>query len=392
MIIIKDTETLLKELTVKFQSVFGKTVSISPSDYIGMTVAIFSDILSTSNSFADVVQKSLQFNNAGDQDLDLLLANFNFKRQEGRARVPNVDLTGTANTTIPQGSRAETTDNKIFYSISDVILDAQGKGSVDFLSETLDNDLSIKSGELNKILSVVSGWTSVNNANDSINGVFENDTQFRIRYLNSLNKYSIGYLGTLKSSLLAVNGVLDVFVKQNETETTESAPFNLPAHQVYTIIDYRDTSIENMLFNTIFNNLPPVLTFANNNAYKKSQNVNDIQGYPHTVMFEKCTEKSLIISFELKKSDNVSETEKTELINALLQYINFDKRKINILLVYTEVLCVLVNIANGNYKIENFYMSVANNPPIATDNVDIQFDYNQVPVLTENNILINEIP
>lgn len=104
---------------------------------------------------------------------------------------------------------------------------------------------------LNQIDTPISGWNSILNLNAGAVGTdIETDTELRLRREQSLSITATNTVDALLSKLRQVDLVLDVVVRENNTETTDA--FGTPRQHVWVIIEGGDnTEIATIIYNTI---------------------------------------------------------------------------------------------------------------------------------------------
>lgn len=123
-------------------------------------------------------------------------------------------------TTINIGDKIKNTNNDVFVSTQEVSYNNIIKDIV-FASKEI-GAIECKAGTINKIITDKPGWISINNSNDgTIGSIEENDDQFRIRAMNSHMINALGTDRALKSKLLELSGVSDVYIYDNRKKENE---------------------------------------------------------------------------------------------------------------------------------------------------------------------------
>lgn len=158
-------------------------------------------------------------------------------------------LTGTAGTVIPAGSLALNSDNDVFEllstdypdgvtipsggSIADIVFTAQDSGEIDYTT-------------VNRISSVVSGWSSITANSGAIGAAEQTDSEYRntIKYTQGLN--STGSADSIKAQLNDNANVNQYYVQENDTneDTYYDEPIGVTvaAHGIYVSVYYDGTT------------------------------------------------------------------------------------------------------------------------------------------------------
>lgn len=92
-------------------------------------------------------------------------------------------------------------------------------------------------GDLNTIVTLVSGWTMVNNRTPgSVGRTEETDAELRTRYVTGVYQFGAGTLPSIAPNILNdVPGVIDIRVYQNDTDTTDE--YGRVPHSIHVIVD-----------------------------------------------------------------------------------------------------------------------------------------------------------
>lgn len=137
-------------------------------------------------------------------------------RQPGEPTLVEAVCSGLDGVIIPVGATAQAVDGNLYL--------AQEAGTIVNGTVTLPFACAIlgptpcAAGELNQIYQTVFGWDSITNPTDGILGKnVESRSQFEARRALSVALNSIGMLDSIQSNVLALPGVLDCFVTENDT-------------------------------------------------------------------------------------------------------------------------------------------------------------------------------
>lgn len=148
--------------------------------------------------------------------LDAIGGFFDIERiSETYTEVLFVQLRGQAGTVIPAGSQAESTSGDIFALSDAVTLDATGTGLGTFVAVEA-GPIVCPANTLNKIITTIVGWETVNNGSNGIIGALtEPDTKFRVRIDKSKFKWSTNMVRSIASALYEINGLKSLYIYEN---------------------------------------------------------------------------------------------------------------------------------------------------------------------------------
>ncbi len=144
------------------------------------------------------------------------------------------DCVGAQGVVIPEGSRAVAEDGNVYISTQDATIPEAGTVSVPFEC-TVAGPIPCPANTLNAIYQAIPGWDTVNNPGDGTLGrSTENRSAFETRRQLSLEKNSRGGIQAIRGEVLAVDGVLDAYATENDTDSPVTIlGATLAAHSVY---------------------------------------------------------------------------------------------------------------------------------------------------------------
>lgn len=120
--------------------------------------------------------------------------------------------------TIEIGDRVKDSSKNIYLSTQTFTAPEEVIQPIIFASQEI-GAIECKANTLNQIITRKEGWESVNNSGDGIIGYSEeNDAQFRVRARDSLYINAVGTQNALYSNLININGVSQVYIRQNRTK------------------------------------------------------------------------------------------------------------------------------------------------------------------------------
>jgi len=199
-----------------------------------------------------------------------------------------VSLTGVGNTKVPKGSIMADADGNEFYTNRDAYLPAD----VTVLS-VLSGPLPVPAGSITDIISVVNGWTGINQADDGIIGLQpETDLQYRVRRNNTVMRGSNTVEESMSAAIIDL-GIPQVTVINNDTEVVFSD--GTPAHNIHVLIGEYSGISDDEIGQAIFDNKG--LGVPTNGS--TTVVIDDSFGNPHDVSFTPATEVPIFFNIEV---------------------------------------------------------------------------------------------
>lgn len=142
---------------------------------------------------------------------------------------------GLQGTQIPAGAIVEDVNGNQFISTQPAQIPT-GSSSVDVTFQCIETGpIVVNASTVNKIITVIPGWDSVNNTNAGIVGRNrETQAEFEQRRYDSVAKNSHGLAESISSSIGNLEDVVACRIEQNRTgETVTTLGVQIPAHSVY---------------------------------------------------------------------------------------------------------------------------------------------------------------
>ena len=199
-----------------------------------------------------------------------------------------VSLTGTGNTKVPKGSIMADADGNEFYTNRDAYLPAD----VTVLS-VLSGPLPVPAGSITDIISVVGGWTGINQADDGIIGLQpETDLQYRVRRNNTVMRGSNTVEESMSAAIIDL-GIPQVTVINNDSELALAD--GTPAHNIHVLIGEYSGISDEEIGQAIFDNKGlGVPTHGTTTV-----SIDDSFGNPHDVLFTPAIEVPIFFNIEV---------------------------------------------------------------------------------------------
>lgn len=382
---IPDLPTIESELKADFVKIFGNDINFDPSTPTGQLVALLSAQIFQLYEFVQACYTSSRLDQAAGDYLDRIATLINAFRKQGEKTICKAcHLTGTNGTVIPAGSSAKTASGVIFYSASDVTI-ADSVADVDFISADF-GAFTVSAGQLTTIVDSITGWASITNPTPAVEGsIKETDGEFRSRLLNMSTNRSSNLMGSIKSNVLAIEGVSDVFVYVNYSDAAAPAPYASPAHSVWVVVNYLDRTLDKKIGEAIFSVIPPVETYnAASHGAQAQVWAGDFSTISDPNLYVKWNiAEAFPVNFkiEMLQETDFSNADEQEITQALTDFIN-NNLSISETLYYSKIFAAIVDSVPGA-TIEKFYMSDVTNPPTVGDDVDLTPAFYQIVTLGE---------
>lgn len=238
-VIVPDTATVLSDVESEFKAALGQDLITTPNTPQGALITV--ETLARSNVLQNnaLVANQINPNLAGGVFLDAIWALTGGAREAATySYIVGVSLGGLAGTTVPAGSQASLADGTLFASVSDVVLDGSGLGSVDFQAVEA-GPVAASVGALNQIVSGVLGWDTVSNTNAATLGrLVESDLASRQRRKNTLSLQNVALPEAITSALYDTNGVRSLTFRENVTASTATIDgISMLAKSIYVCVD-----------------------------------------------------------------------------------------------------------------------------------------------------------
>lgn len=231
-------ENYVTDLEVIFRSVFGADLNVDAETPQGQLIGAIALAFSVADETVVKSANSTSIFKGFGQQLDALASIINVERIGAQRSQVTVDLAGTPALLIPAGTRAATDAGDLFVLDDDVQLSGGGTASATMFSvET--GAIPALAATLTNVVDVVPGWETINNVADaSLGRDAEIDTTYRKSYFNRLFKNALTPVASIKAAIAGVEGVSDVEVFENDTDTPVTVQnVTIPAHTIAAIVE-----------------------------------------------------------------------------------------------------------------------------------------------------------
>lgn len=231
--------------------------------------------------------------------------------------------TGLVGTSIPAGSIAQDSSGYLYYSLNDAIIPSDGFVDIPFQNQAT-GPIACPIGDLNSIYLAITGWSGVTNITAGVLGnEVETRANFEYRRKQSVAGNANNQLASIYANVLAVNGVNDAYVTQNNTGVSVDKGFTdytISPHSLYVAVyggDQQDVA------KAIFQKLNPGPAMMGNTTYTVVDDVNYVQPYPaYEIKWETPTSVSMHVKVDLANNNVLPSNITTLVSNAAINSFN----------------------------------------------------------------------
>lgn len=244
-------ETIVVDLTAKWQELFGSDSDTSAHSVAGVLIRLMAFFLDLIYKLAEKVYNSQYLSTATGVSLDKIASNFGLYRNPAEQAIVDLSFTGTPGFVILAGKMFKTTDGKIYQLGSDVLLSASGTGTGTAYAMETGAQYNVPANAITSQVEPTSDIFTVTNPQAVENGAnIETDAELahRVRLAND-TKPSSPVNGVI-SAVMEVPGVKSVQVVTNNTMAVDS--YGNPAKTIHVYVDGgEEMKIADALFNSV---------------------------------------------------------------------------------------------------------------------------------------------
>lgn len=389
-IVVPDTSKVKEEVQAEYRSAIAPDLDVSDSTPQGRLIE--AETVARKRVIESMALLANMFNpqQAYGIFLDSIASLFGVERVGATATRVLCQLTGEANTEIPANAQAQDSNGNIYYAESSITLDETGNGQGYFVAMN-KGAIECPENTLNKIVTAVLGWDSINNSSaGSVGEKGESDLELR-RRLNVSQYQGRSILDSIKSALLRVEDLKSCYVIDNPQTVSEpivnprtSAQLVLPAHSLYVcVLGGTDENVAKAIFDTK----------SIGCAYASSNNETEIEDNNRTysVFFDRAISVSIDVkvTVDVSKLGGTSVQNATAIKEAIKNYADGKIESVDGLKIGTAVspfeLASAVSIQIPQLYIKKVEIAV-HSGELGIDNILIGI--NEYAIIEENNITV----
>ncbi|MBA5932915.1 baseplate J/gp47 family protein [Weissella confusa] len=244
-------ETIVVDLTAKWQELFGSDSDTSAHSVAGVLIRLMAFFLDLIYKLAEKVYNSQYLSTATGVSLDKIASNFGLYRNPAEQAIVDLSFTGTPGFVILAGKMFKTTDGKIYQLGSDVLLSASGTGAGTAYAMETGAQYNVPANAITSQVEPTSDIFTVTNPQAVENGAnIETDAELahRVRLANDTKPSSP--VNGIISAVMEVPGVKSVQVVTNNTMAVDS--YGNPAKTIHVYVDGgEEMKIADALFNSV---------------------------------------------------------------------------------------------------------------------------------------------
>lgn len=258
----------------------------------GQYASIMAQLIDELGQALQSVADARSINNAQGRQLDDLCELTGTVRDAATYSTAPVTLAGTSGTVIPAGSLVENSTTGSRWVLQDAVTLASGTGSGTVQAQTA-GAVQAEAGQIDTIVSGVTGWDTVTNASAAVVGSErETDQALRLRRLVELQGAGAGSANAIRAAVSALESVTGVVVIANNSPTAgtvQGVALDGSTIAVFIWPDTLDTEEKTELVETIWAKAPAGIQLYGT----QSATVTDAAGGTQTVAWEWATEITL---------------------------------------------------------------------------------------------------
>lgn len=370
-----------------FQAAFGGALNESDATGQGQLVAALTAIIGARDDLL------LQYVNLIDPAFtsgrmqDAIGRIYYQTRIPARATVVSAVCTGADGTVIPAGSLAQASDGTIYQCLSSITIPSTGSIAASFQAITT-GPIACPAGTLNAIYRLVPGWDAITNDVDGIVGrLAETPHEFEQRRSDSVAANSTGILPAVRGAVLSVDGVLDAFVTENDTDDVRTVgAVDIGPRSLYVAVY---GGLDAAVAAAIWSKKQPGCGYTGDTTISVADRASGYSPpYPtYSVKFQRATPLPIFIAISIADNGLVpadaQETIRTSVINAFNGGDGLPRARIGGK-VYALRFATAVQAAGTWSQVVSIVIGTASSP--TGSEVDVPID--QMPTLTSDNIAV----
>lgn len=378
-VITVDTTDVKTEFEQAYKEALGADLNLDASTPVGQLV--INDTTALTTAMAECVAMANEGNvyYATGQALDVAASFYGYYRKGATPTTVVATITGTNETLIPAGSRVSDGTNE-YVLLDTTSIPNTGTTTAEFQCVT-PGAIECAAGTLTEIVTTVSGWGTVTNANNGIVGTDqESDNAFRDRITaNFLNKRARSILGAIIDNIAALDNVISVAGHENPTDNTVT----------YDGISMEPHSILLSVFGGSGNDIATVIGHQKTLGAATVGNTNvaytdEIVDYQYIYQIYRPSEVSLYVKVEYANNAYSGPATESDVKGLIISYLAENPIKIG----QTVSGNILGNALSSYNKADILSIKVSTDGTSWEDYISLNIG--QIGVLSESNITVTE--
>jgi len=322
-----------------FNDAFGGNLNVDLSTPQGQLATSFAAVISAFNDvFVDFTnQVDPAF--ASGRMQDAIGQIYYLSRIGATSTTVVATITGKTGLTLPAGSLAKATDGTIYQTLSSVTIPLSGTVDAPFAALT-PGPIACPAGTLSSIYRTVVGWDSVSNAAAGTLGrLVEGRADFEKRRALSVAANATGILPAVRGAVMAVPGVVDAYVTENETGSSVTVGGQtLVAHSLYVCVQGGQSADVGL---AIWSKKPPGCNYTGSTSVTvEDDNGGYITPPTYTVKFQRAAQLIIDFDVEIANSGDVPSDAESQ-ISAAIASVFADQARIGQPLYASSFICAI---------------------------------------------------
>lgn len=333
-LIVADYDQIQAALIKRYKDIYGYDIDLANTTADGVFVNNLSLIINNILQSFKTLYSNLNVDTASGAYLTSLCRLSNVTRKPATASTAQLIITSTVDTVLTSGTIfVDTTGNEWVYDSNEdiTILASNTAGERIVVTCSTVGPIVATAGSITQTLEASN--LIVSQPSDAFVGSNEEtDEELRARRDKSNGSQGITVLESLVGSLLAVEGIEDVFIDANNTDTAETTAdtTEIDRHAVYIVVRKRDNVNvdDSVIGNIIYNGMTPGISttpFTGTNGVAKSYEVqldSSVSWIAQNVYWKEATPIAPAISMTITTGRNYTTDAENEIGNAILNYLN----------------------------------------------------------------------
>ena len=302
-VILPDTADTRQDVIAEYRGIFGDDLVSDPETPEGMLIdAETTSRQSVARNNASVANQ-INPNLAGGPFLDSIWSLTGGQRTDATRSTISATVTGIANTSIPAGSLARTTQGDEFRAVNPIVIPTAGTLTGVSFESVETGARPAGAGELSVIVDAILGWETINNLTGATLGRdTESDEVSRRRRRNTLGLQGRSVAAAVFANVTDVPGVRSIAFRENVTNAEAVIDgITLTAHSVWVSVDGgADADIGTALLRSK----------TAGSAWNGDQTVTVIEpfsGQNYTVLFDRPTPTAVSIRATVRRTSQVAD-------------------------------------------------------------------------------------
>ena len=364
----KRLDLLLSELNSEVKSIFGENFNVSPESPDGQVNGVISESNANLWEIAEESYNAFNPKAASGVTLSNLVQLNGITRLAATKTKAELSLAGDPGTVIPEGSLVSTSDTGDELS-TDTSVTLDGAGNAIVQATALEfGPISMLANTITEIDSPVTGWGTVDNISDAIEGTNEeSDPDLRARRQRSVARDAQAIIDGIRAAVENIDNVTQALVLENDTDAVDAN--GLPAHSFQVVVSGgADIDVADIIW---LKKPAGIQAFGD-----ITEQIIDSQGVSHDISFSRPTAVTIYVEVTLTTFAEYPANGDDLIKQAIVDYANgdlVDNRSFGLAddVIYTRFYTPINNIAG--HEIDDLQISISS-PASGTANIAIAVD------------------